>query len=483
MKYYKIIAFVILPCLASGQDIESNRLSITFKEAVEVALKENVTLRQQQNLLESSEASRIREKFRYLPSVSLNSTYQRIDGQQFDQIQGILSFTQSDRINGSLDASLTLFDGFNRSSSIKQANYNFMAQENAIERQRQILIFNVGQQYLQILLNKELLKIASDNLEVQKTTYSQTKGFVEAGVRAAPDLYTQEAQVQQSEVLKIRSENAYRRSRAVLMQTLLLDPGLDLDPIDPEWNLEEIASSTYQLDNLYNIALENRPDLKQTGYLVKSSSKNVTSSSSGYFPTLTAFFSYGSNFSSLVANQNFTDTNDFPTIGYLNGDTNQPVTSIDPTSIKQTSEVPFSQQFFEDNLSTVYGVRLSIPIFDRFQTRANQVASKVTYENAKLDAENLNRTIYLDVQNAYFDFVAAKENFTASAKQFEAAKKAYEVQQERYDLGIGNLVELSQANNTFVLGSASIAQARFTILFQKVILDYNLGILKFEDIE
>ena len=481
---FSITTTLFLSSGLSAQDSEDPKvLTITFKEAVEVALKENVNLRQQKNLLESRQATRLGARFNYLPTVSLNGTYQKIDGQQFDQVQGILAFTQSDRFNASLDASLTLFNGFNRSSTLRQANYSFMAQENAVERSRQQLIFNVSQQYLQILLNKELLKIAEDNLELQKTNFEQIKGFVESGTRAKPDLYTQEALVEQLEVLKIRAENNYRRSKAALMQTLLLEPGVDIDPQTPSWDINNVYNQNLVLDELYNIALANRPDLKQNEYVVKAARRSVVSSTSGYYPTLTAFFSYGSSYSSLVANTDFIATNNFSTIGYLNGDPNQPVTSSTPDFQRQVTEVDFDQQFFDNNPVTVYGLRLTIPIFDRFQTRTQRVTSKINYENATLDSENLERTVYLDIQTAFLDFQASKEDYEASTKQYDAAKKSLEVQQERFDLGIGNLVELSQANNTYVLGAASRAQSVYTLLFQKIILDFNLGTLKFEDIQ
>lgn len=482
---------IFLTCLTASfslygqgeeQEVKKDTLKITFKEAVEVALKENVPLRQQQNLLEVNEANRLAQKFRYLPTVSISGQYTRTDGQQFDQVQGVLAFTQSDRVSGSLDANLTLFDGLNRINSIKAADYSFKSQQSAVETRKQQLIYDVAQQYLQILLDTELLKIASDNLAVQQTTLEQIEGFVEVGSRAKPDLYTQEAQVQQAAVLKINAENTLRRSKTALIQTLLLNPTVDIEVVTPEWEALNILNQTYELNKLYSLALNNRPDYKQAQYTVEANNSNMSAASSGYFPTLTAFFSYGSNYSSLVANSTYTETNQYETIGYVNGDENMPVQSINPVLIASNNEVPFDNQFFDDNLTTYYGLNLRIPIFDGLQTRAQRMAAKIDYENSKLDEENLERTIFLNVQNAFLDFKAAKENYMASQKQFEAGKKAQEVQQERYDLGIGDLVELSQANNLYVQGAASKAQATFTLIFQKIIIDYNLGTLKFEDI-
>ena len=377
---------------------------------------------------------------------------------------------------------MTLFEGFDRVNSIKQSSYRFEAQQNGVERMKQQLIFDVSQQYLQILLNQELLTIAEDNLKVQNKVLEQISAFVEAGARSMPDKYAQEAQVLQLEVLKIRSENALRSSKVQLMQTLLLDANVDVNAVKPLWNVNDAMIDDNNLSKLYELALNNRPDLKQSQNLADASKRAVLSSTSGYYPTLTAFFSYGSNYSSLVANQTTTDTNTFSEIGYVNGDTNQPVLSVNPDVIRSTNEVSFGDQFFENNLSTVVGLRISIPIFDQFRTRTNRVNSKMNYDNAILNKENLTRSIYADVQNSYGNFLAAKNDYQASNKQFEAAEKSFEVQTQRYELGIGSLVDYIQSNNTYIQGAASKAQSELSLVFQKIILDYNVGTLKFEDI-
>lgn len=456
--------------------------SLTFKEAVEIGLKNSVTLKQSVNQLEVQEAIRLRERFRYLPEISANARYTQIDGQQFNQVQGIVAFTKSDNISGTLNLNWTVFEGFGRIKSIKQAGHSFDAQYYSVERSRQQLISNIAQQYLQILLSKELLRIAEDNLTVQKTTLEQIKGQVDAGALAMPDLYTQQAQVDQLEVLRIRSANTLRSNKTTLMQTLQLDPIIEIDPQHPDWDVSEILALEYDLNSLYQTALSSRPDYLQSLSTIEANKMNIGTMSAGYYPTLTAFYNYGSNYSNLVARSTFTPTNEYPVIGYVNGDPSQEVLSSEPRMDRISEGVPFNTQFFDNNLASFLGLNLSIPIFDRFQTRTNRVNAKMQYRNSLLDEQNLKRTIYLDVQNAYLNLQAAKADYFASNKQFEAAAKAFEVQKERFDLGIGNLVELSQANNTYVQGAASKAQATYTLLFQKILLDFVLGTLKSEDI-
>ncbi|MFY7918069.1 MAG: TolC family protein, partial [Chryseotalea sp.] len=104
------------------------------------------------------------------------------------------------------------------------------------------------------------------------------------------------------------------------------------------------------------------------------------------------------------------------------------------------------------------------------------------YQNAILTRDNLEKSIKIDVQRSYRNFATAIESYKSSLVQFEAAELAQRTQQESFDLGVSAQVALAQANQTFIQAAASKAQAEFTLLFQKILLDYALGTLKVEDI-
>jgi outer membrane protein len=103
-------------------------------------------------------------------------------------------------------------------------------------------------------------------------------------------------------------------------------------------------------------------------------------------------------------------------------------------------------------------------------------------ENNKLNLQDLELQIFREVQIAYLDFTAAKNEYYAAQSQFKAGQKAYDIQKERYDVGVGNLVELAQSTNTYVKAAASRAQAEYSLLFQKYILDYYTGTLSDSDL-
>ncbi len=138
----------------------------------------------------------------------------------------------------------------------------------------------------------------------------------------------------------------------------------------------------------------------------------------------------------------------------------------------------FNTQFRTINPSLSYGANLTIPIFSRFQNKAQRSNAKVQYQNSILSQQNLERTVKLDVQRAHNNFINAIENYESSLAQFQAGELALQTQQESYLLGVTPQVALAQANQTYVQGAAAKVQAEVTLLFQKVLLEYALGTLQ-----
>ena len=64
-----------------------------------------------------------------------------------------------------------------------------------------------------------------------------------------------------------------------------------------------------------------------------------------------------------------------------------------------------------------------------------------------------------DVRNAYQNFMDVRSAYEVSIAQYEAASMALKVQQEKYNLGVGSLIELTNANNNFVTAASGQAQA------------------------
>jgi outer membrane protein len=454
MKKLITICFAALVSLGYSQD--STLSVLTFQEAIKIGLEKNVALNTQKNTLYSSQARRLQGMAGYLPFINAQGVGQRANGLQIDPTTGQGANVSSDQVFGQISANYILFNGFNRISTLKQNNNAFFAQDALVKRSKQDLVSVVTTQYLQVLLDQELLRIAQENLNAQQANLDQIKGFVEVGSRPAADEYTQDALVQNFKVTFLRAKMTLENDRALLAQTLQLDPSQQFRVQQPTWENNISYFKGLSLDSLFQIALQNREDLKQQNYLVEASQHTVRASTSTYYPTISLFSNYGSTYYASNAWQIL----------------NQP----------ERKPASFNTQFKTLNPSLNYGLQLTIPIFDRLVTRTNRVLAKVTRENAKLTRDNLAKSIKIDVQRSFKNYETAIESYDASLVQYKAAELALRTQQESYNLGITSQVALAQATQTFVQGASSKAQAEVTLVFQQMLLEYAMGTLKVEAI-
>jgi outer membrane protein len=445
MKYGLALILVVV-CF----ELQAQPSSIlTYQEATKIALDKNVNLNQQENTLFSAQVQRNQSFSSFLPSVRLRANATHQDGLQQTQDGGDLENLSVDNISADIYAELLIFNGLSRSNTIGQNSNQFKAQVSFVERTRQEVIFTVTNQYLQVLLDQELLRIAGENYKTQNVVLEQLREQVAVGSRAEADLYAQQSQVSNLEVTALRATVTLENDKAILAQTLQLDPSQDYSVSLPSQMdiplLENIA-----LDSLYSIALVNRKDLQRLKYQAEANHYQYRSALSGYLPVVSLFGSYGSYYTSQLK--------DIPLYG------------------------GFSNQFQNVFPSTQYGISLTIPIFDRMQTRATRVSNKVAFDNSVLERDNLEKTIKIDVQRTYKNYKTSIRAFQASEVQIRAGELALKTQQESFLLGVADQVALAQANQTYVQAASSKAQAEVTLVFQKILLDYALGTLRFEDI-
>jgi outer membrane protein len=106
----------------------------------------------------------------------------------------------------------------------------------------------------------------------------------------------------------------------------------------------------------------------------------------------------------------------------------------------------------------------------------------VLYDNNKELTKNREVIVKGDVVRAYRNFESVKKGYVASSDGLTASELAFNLEKERYDLGITSFVDFASANRIFVQAQTNFVQAKYRFLFQKILLDYALGTLKFEDI-
>lgn len=412
---------------------------VTFNEAVQIALERNVTILRAQSSLELQELTVQSERMDFLPNFSLSSGANRNYGLQFDQTTGKLVNASNDGFNFGASSSISLFAGFANVASLKGARATLEAQEFSNERTKQTVVFNVISNYLSVILGEENIQIRKEDVESQTKLYEQIEEFVRVGTRAISDLYNQQATLASAELQLLNAESNFQVSKTRLIQVLHLDPLSDYNFVAPDANEIPLNMRSYVSQDLLVAAFERRADLRAQEFSISAAEQNIRSAKAGSLPSLSLSTSAGTSYSS----NGFSDFN------------NQ----------------------LKDNRSERVGLNLSVPIFNRFNTKRNIEASKVQYANARLDLENLQQNVAIEVRQSYLDYQTAVKRLEVTEKGLKAADQALQVEQERYKVGAATLVELTQARTRFVDSASQRAQALFQFHFQHRVIEYYLGTL------
>jgi outer membrane protein len=426
---------------------------LTFQKAVKIALQNNVTLNTQRNNLVQSRVNKTYRTAQLGPQASINGNLYESNGNRFIQQEGKVVNATVRGAQASLGVSQPIFGGFSNFNFARQSSAQLDAQAEFVNRTTQDIIALVANQYLQVLLDQELLKIAQENVVSQKATLEQVKGQVELGSKSPVDEYNQQAQVSNAELRVAQQELTLTNSKILLFQSLVIDPTQKIRIEEPAWDVNAIGLDNLELQTMVGVAMERRSDLRQYQELEKAARLSMHANKGNFLPSLSAFYNNGSAFNQLKG-----------------------ADKTDP------SYRNFNQQFFTDNRSNSFGLSLNIPIFGGFQNRFFYIQSKVAYQNAQLQTKNREVVIKSDVMRAFENFESVKKAYQAGATGLDASTQALNLERERYQLGITAFVDFVNANRTFVQAQTDMAQAKYRLLFQKILMDYANGTLKIEDI-
>lgn len=422
---------------AGAQDAQT----ITFNEAVELALSRNVAIQRAENNLDLQSVRVKSARADFLPSLNLSSGANRNYGLFIDNTTLERRTTVTDGMSFGANSSVTLFDGFGNVANVRAQRSTLEAQEHSFDRTQQQVVFNVIQNYLNVILAEETIRIQQENVDAQTRQLEQIQEFVNVGSRPISDLYQQQATTAAAESQLLTAENNFQIAQTQLIQVLQIDPLGDYRFVAPEMEAVPMTIQEYDAENLLRGAFEKRSDLRAQEAGIRAAQHGVRAAKSGYLPSLS-----------------------------LNG-------GISTSWSSSRSDVfSFSDQL-DNNRNERIGLNLSIPIFNRLNTAASVESAQVQFRNAELDLENLQQNVAIEVRQAYLNYLTAVKRLDVTEKQLRAAEQALNVEEERYDVGASTLVELTQARANFVDASSQRAQAVFQFYFQQRLIDYYQGTL------
>jgi len=478
-KLKLLIGFVVISSWATAQDTKEWAL----QECIDYALENNLDVKRSRLNLESSDITLEQSKLDMLPSVNANGSYGYSWGRSIDPTTNL--FVENQRIassNASLNANVTLFNAFRMQNTIKQNKLSFEANQESLEASKNTVIFNVISLYTNVLFTKELFENAKKQLNSTQEQVNRTERMVEAGSLPKSNLLDLLAQKATNEVNVVSTENNYQLAKIQLKQALQLPPDSQVEIVVPELEVEVEPSIDQSAYEIYQIALNEMPQVKSAELNQESAEVGVKVAKSGLYPTLSLSGGLNTRYSDAADVERFVRDGGDPTIiqnpqiGFVQG-TNTPVLSTQSQEIPSGEIVdgyPFRDQI-DDNLSKFISLNLSIPIFNGFSARANIQRAVITEDQAKINSQDAKYQLWQTIEQAYYDVLAASKSYNASLRQVEAREESFRVTQKRYDLGAVNFTDYQIAENDLFQAQSDLLRAKYDYIFKLKILDFYQG--------
>ncbi len=429
MKKTSIIALLFVPLFMMAQK------PWTLQQCVDTALANNRTVKQQTLAKKNKDIAYEQARQNLLPNLNASASQNWNFGRSLS-VDNTYKSSNSSQTSFGISSGLMLFDGMKMKYNIDASKADMLAANADLEKIKQDITMNVALGFMQILLNKELLQIAENQLSLTRTKIEQRKGLVAAGKLAEGELLDLQAQEAKEEMSRLQAENTLKLSLLDLAQYLEIDNFEKLDVVSPD-NLSESDLQMLTADAVFQSALTHRPEIKGAEYRLKSSEYNVLVAKGNYYPSLSLGANYGTsyyNLSSLPTNNSF-------------------------------------GQQMNDNMSAQIGLNLRIPIFNKFEVRNGVRSAELGVKSSKISMDNAKLELKKSIQQAYYNALGAKSRWDAAQKSEVASREAYRFTNQKYEGGKATLYELYQAKSNLTQVLSEGTQAKYQYFFRVKMLE------------
>ena len=321
----------------------------------------------------------------------------------------------------SIDAEWLIFDFGKTKAQADIAKKTHQATEEDLQETVNNTIYNVKNAFYTLLYTIQQEHVWQSSVEQYEISLEQAKAYYDIGTKPKIDVYTAEYNLSNAKLGHIKSQNDIQLAYANLNNAMGM-------PEYANYELaEELTLKKYnlKLTNLLDDAMAVRPGLLAAKKKAEASKHMVTASKRAFLPDLklSANFSQGG----LTAGSG--------EYGYA------------------------------------FGGNLAYPLTNIALLKKQVDEANATADKDIADYEVTRQKVYLDVKQAYIQLKNAKENVPVAQKALDQAKEQFNLARGRYKVGMGDVIELKDAETTY--RNAQLA-------YYKALLDYNISAANLE---
>lgn len=402
------------------------------------AIEHNLSIKQKEAARNQSEVELNTAQWSRMPNLNGNI------GQSFNfgralQADNTYGNRNTRNTNFSLGTNIPLFTGMQIPNSIALSKLNLKAATEDLAKAKEDISIQVASYFLQVLFNEELTKIARNQVALSQEQLDRKIAFFRNGKASEAEVLEAKSRLAQDQLSLVQAENNHQLALLDLSQLLELP-----SPEGFQINVPDIDNFSVHLtlpEEVYAQAMMNKPAIKAAQYRLQGAEKSIKIAQSGYYPQFSFGAGIGTNYYHLSGIEN----------------------------------APFSTQW-DQNMNKYLQFSLSIPIFNRFQTRNRVKSARIQHTALSWQLEESKKALYKEIQQAYYNALAAESKYKSSQSANESAEASFRLMSEKYANGKASATEYNEMRTAWMKALSDGVQAKYEFVYRSKILDFYKGV-------
>ncbi len=385
----------VLTDTAYHGSINTNKI-IEVDDCVKIALEHHPAIKAAMSNAEVYKSKIAQAWANYFPTFSAGISYSRNDMQVANFAFPIQEYDMFYAPN--VSGNLLLFDFGKTKAQADLAKRTYESAKYSLQTSINTVIYNVKQSYYNLLFAQQQVKVYEDTVKDFTLHLEQAKAYYDIGSKAKIDVLTAEYNLGNAKLNLIKAKNTLKIAYVQLSNAMGMPEYSDYDVTD------NLTTKAYNInvDEAVNTAYETSPELLAAKKKADASEMLVRSSRRAFTPNVQGFASYSRG--------------------------------------GKRVDTDYGYQF---------GAELSYKTVNLLLLKKQVDEAKAAYKKDLADYETSKQNIYFSVKEAYINLTNAQESIVVAKLSMDQAKEQYDQASGRYKVGLGDAIELKDAETTY----------------------------------
>lgn len=426
--------FLVTACLMTIHLYGQSGNKLTYRDAVELALKNNYDILIARN---NTGISRVENNYGnagFLPTVDVTAGANRANNdtrQEFSNGSGVnRSGVVSSNLSAGAYLSWTVFDGMKMFATKERLGLLEQQGELSFKLQLEATIEEVTNLYFQVIRQEQWIKGIEAAMAVSDERIRLADKRINIGSGSRVELLQARMDLNAQKAEWMAQRNILNDTRSSLLTLIRADLPLNV-PVDTVFEFENVQAMEII-----------REKIEQENVAIQFARKNLLVVDQ-YRKELRA-----EQLPSLALNSNY---------------------------LYSRSENAAGLVLLNRNLGFNAGLALKWNLYHGSTLRSRQQIADIQYRSAGLAIENLRMNLQHNMQSAYRRWLAAMELLELEEGNRVLAEESLKITMERLKLGLGNYLEVRESQNSYEAATSRLVNARYALKQQETILKRLCG--------